>query len=639
MIPFLLAYAVCVTVIYAAWNWVFIPSLDRRPAPVGRPWPIGQLPTAFAVAAGRIEDRPVDLLIVCAKHGGEDKKGYIRLFPCESRQLLLEFAVPGLGNNLLAASRNGRYLAVTIAYGENNVRLYSLPELLKLRRGQQPHHRAIAVDKQPTALAFSPDGRALAIGTIEGTISVYNLDRQGEPAGAEYVRLWHDHEIKALAFSPKDPALLVSGSAEGVTLWHSLDAWGHSKNAAPPPTPITGQALWRTQAPVTALAFNEQGILAAAAGSVIRLMAPSDPQKALDLSHPGAQALAFHGPLLVSAGPEGKLWDLRQEEARPASALDLTKPPPALAIYAGGARFVAWTKHFSALLQVGRDDMARERPLSDLTHAPLPEVVFEPVREAENWTPVSAPASPVVTTWTPPAAAGPQRASRAARSERPSRERHPLSPMQKLGVPVALCSAILPSLGVYLLHRPIPPEAEPRQAARNMDFPELRSRIEDARKLVQKAQDSQNSQKAGHKALAKAAWMKVQAFAGTMDAEDHPDWFARARQEQQAATTGTAPKGLQNEALDDVAESRLDLAKADMHLNALEDARKAMTEIESRYSQARITEPDGKTVSALQAVQTDLAALRNGHVPKSVGTASHGRRPKKPGRSSSRKTS
>src|SRR5437868_5166235 len=102
MIHFLLAYMVCVAVIFSAWTWVLIPYLNRRPPPVSQPWPVGRHPSAFAVVGGRIDDRPVDLLIVCAMHGGEDKTGYIRLFQCDTRRLVAEFPVPGLGNNLLA---------------------------------------------------------------------------------------------------------------------------------------------------------------------------------------------------------------------------------------------------------------------------------------------------------------------------------------------------------------------------------------------------------------------------------------------------------------------------------------------------------------------------------------------------------
>ncbi|HZT43545.1 MAG TPA: hypothetical protein VFA07_15380 [Chthonomonadaceae bacterium] len=625
MAHFLLAYVVCVAVIYSAWNWVLIPYLDRRPPPAGKPWPVGQLPSAFALTGVRLEDRPVDLLIVCAKHGGEDKKGYIRLFRCDTRQLLVEFPVPGLGNNMLATSRNGRYLGVTIAYGESNVRLYSLAELLKLRKGQQPHYRAIAVDKQPTSLAFSPDGRTLAIGTIEGTISVYNLESQRGDTSAEYVRLWHDQEITALAFSPKDPALLVSASAEGVTLWRSPDAWSHSKNAGQSETNVTGQMLWRPSAPVTALAFNEDGILAAAWQSTIRLMGPASTEDILDLSHPGVQALAFQGPLLASAGKEGKLWDLRPEEAGKSSALTLKKTPQALSIYQGGARFVAWTKHYSALLQIGLDDMAQERPLSALTQEPVPQATFEPVSTVESWSPVTtpipslAPAAPAL-----PVPQGATKASQAA--PRPARERRPMSPLQKLGVPVALCSALLPSFGVYLLNHLLPPAAENPPAAAKIDFPGLSSLVQDTRNMVQKAQ---SSEKTGHKALAKTQWTQVQALMSTVNADDHPDWFQKARQEQQAIAAMPSPQpGPQNEALNDIAESQLDLAKADAHLNSLVSARKAMAEIERSYSQAFITEPDGKALPAPQAVQKDLPALaKKAAAESSANPASRRHRP------------
>ena len=305
-------------------------------------------------------------------------------------------------------------------------------------------------------------------------------------------------------------------------------------------------------------------------------------------------------------------------------------------MYQGSAKFVAWTKHYTALLQVGLDDMAMERPLRALTQAPLPEVTFEPASMVESWSPVTAPIPTLPSTALAPPV--PQAVAEASQpTSRRIRERKPMSPIQKLGVPVALCSALLPTFGVYLLNHLLPPADESRPAAVTVDFPGLRSLVEEARNRVQKAQ---NSEKTGHKALAKTQWAQVQALMGTITADDHPDWFQKARQEQQAiAIARSLQPGPQNEALNAIAESRLDLAKADMRLNSLASARKAMLEIDNNYSQAQITEPDGSALPAPQAVQSDLTDLTKKATRAGNRNASHGRRKPETRGHSSRKFS
>jgi hypothetical protein len=172
-----------------------------------------------------------------------------------------------------------------------------------------------------------------------------------------------------------------------------------------------------------------------------------------------------------------------------------------------------------------------------------------------------------------------------------------------------------------------------------VEFPVLNSLVRDARIRVQKAQSHET---AGHKELARPQWAQVQALMSTINADDHPDWFLKARQEQQAAAARSAPPASQKEALNDIAESCLDLAKADMRLGAAAAARKLALKIDHSYARAQITEPDGEVLPALQAVQQDLPALARQAGRGSRGKVQPGRpRSKTRGRSTSstRKTS
>ena len=74
----------------------------------------------------------------------------------------------------------------------------------------------IGVRENVLALAFSPDGKTLAIGSGEGSIQVWTLDPNHK---IQTIFTGHQGSIHVLMFSP-DGKTLASGSADGtILLW------------------------------------------------------------------------------------------------------------------------------------------------------------------------------------------------------------------------------------------------------------------------------------------------------------------------------------------------------------------------------------------------------------------------------------
>ena len=65
-------------------------------------------------------------------------------------------------------------------------------------------------------MAFSHDGKVLAVGDFNGEITIV---RASEP---ETLKAHHKKEVRSLAFSPND-TILASASADGTIMLHSWD--------------------------------------------------------------------------------------------------------------------------------------------------------------------------------------------------------------------------------------------------------------------------------------------------------------------------------------------------------------------------------------------------------------------------------
>jgi WD40 repeat protein len=211
-------------------------------------------------------------------------------------------AVGSGGNFYLAVGSGGNfYLTTGVTYSVNDV--WSVYDVASGRLLYQLAPPQLGVNN----VAFSPDGRLLALAQVDGTIQLWAVPRTPAgrwlPAGAP---LRADPSwLVALAFSP-DGRLLASGGSDGtIQLWDMA----HRRQVG---APLAGHTDV-----VFALAFNRQGTLLASASNdqTIRLWdVPRRRPVGLPLASQTQLAVAFStdGTLLATGGGDVSvnLWDV-----------------------------------------------------------------------------------------------------------------------------------------------------------------------------------------------------------------------------------------------------------------------------------------------------------------------------------------
>jgi WD40 repeat protein len=221
----------------------------------------------------------------------------------------------------VAFSPDGRMLAASSLAGkkESQLLLWDLD-----RRGAPPTALPGPADDFIYALSFRPDGKALAAADEAGVVFLWDLQRPGDPP---VVLAEHEAGAWSLAFSPDGRRLAIGAKRDDTVLLLDLsdpDA-GLVFGAAETPVrdPVSEGGFYPGGVPV---AFSPDGRTLASGsrrGSV-RLWDPSAPTKPVReyRGHEGpVWSLAFgpHGNRLASGGRDAivKVWDMRDADIPP----------------------------------------------------------------------------------------------------------------------------------------------------------------------------------------------------------------------------------------------------------------------------------------------------------------------------------
>jgi serine/threonine protein kinase len=149
--------------------------------------------------------------------------------------------------------------AIATAGTDGAIRLWDLRSRMKTATFRTQLHERSGHDAVAVAIAFSPDGRLMASGHVDGSVHLWDRDRVQELP----CRLRHEAGVTSLAFSP-DGATLASGGLDS-----NLKLW----NLAAANVGEARRELHRQPAGVTAVAYVEGGarILTGHANRTLRL--------------------------------------------------------------------------------------------------------------------------------------------------------------------------------------------------------------------------------------------------------------------------------------------------------------------------------------------------------------------------------
>jgi len=220
-----------------------VPALDRPVS--GYPFPPRIVAVAFSHDGRRLATAG-SVAEVGGRHGLPG--GVVKIWDLETRGRLHRSPKLSTVAAAIAFSPDGKLLAVGTSGAGGELPEPGRVSIWDTESGERPHTLQGKQEVRPgenhcaiTALAFSPDSKRLAWGDTEGTVRVCDL-----PAEAPSFTLSGQDWVGALAFSPRGDLLASGGDDGAVWLWDTA-------------TGKLVRALEGHSFPVRALAFNADG--------------------------------------------------------------------------------------------------------------------------------------------------------------------------------------------------------------------------------------------------------------------------------------------------------------------------------------------------------------------------------------------
>lgn len=230
------------------WALTWIPATDDRPSllltgsldETVRLWrpddlsPVGSPVSGFSLGVVSVAAHPAGALAAAAS-----LDSFVRVFDVESNSTIVTLESPTSEVWGMQFDPNGTILAV--AGGSSaSVKLWDtstwqLKTTLSIPRPEstkQPNPTPTN-KKFVLSVSFSPDGKRLACGSMDGTVSIFDVQR------AKFLHHLPGHHmpVRTLAFSPTDPRVLFTGCDDANV--HVYDSEGKALIGA-----MSGHASW-----------------------------------------------------------------------------------------------------------------------------------------------------------------------------------------------------------------------------------------------------------------------------------------------------------------------------------------------------------------------------------------------------------